>query len=156
MKYKQSGFTLLEMLIYMGLSAIFLVSLSQVFVMIANVRLGAQALSMVQQDGQYLLSRLNYDISNSQTISTPAIGQTSNTLVTNSFTYSLNNGDLEITDSSGTEALNSSESKISNLQFLHLGTPPKDTIQVSFTLTSVAKSLSGEEVKNFKTTLGIK
>lgn len=156
-KIPNAGFTLVEMLMYMGLSAIFLVSLSQIFVLIANIRLESEATSAVQQDGQYLLSRFEYDLGRSTSITLPPLGQNGNTLQTNVFTLALDgSGNLQLTEGALIDNLNSSNSKLSNLSFLHLGTTPKDTVQVSFALTSNGRSQAGPETRQFQTTLGLR
>ncbi|MBI3341886.1 hypothetical protein HY024_02080 [Candidatus Curtissbacteria bacterium] len=153
-----AGFTLIEMLLYMGLSAIFLVSITQIFVLIAGIRLDSESTSGVQMDGQYLLSRVAYDVSRSGSITAPLAGQSGTTLTTNLFTYTydLSSGNLQITEAGNTDNLNSTNSKVSNLTFTHLDPAPKDTVQVKFTLTSVGTSQKGPETRTFQTTVGLK
>jgi len=156
-KFKR-GFTMIEMLIYMGLLSMFLVVLSGMFVSILQVQLDSETTAGLQQDGQYFLSRLAYDLERpSNTVTTPAAaGQNSPSLVSNLFTYGQNGSNFQITDSVGTDNLNSNETQVSNLKFLRLGNGAKDTIQVSFTLKSVAKRQSGQESRNFITTVGLR
>ncbi len=96
----KAGFSVVEMLIYMGVSAIFLVTLTNLFVLIANLRLESEATSAVEQDGQYLLGRIAYDVARSHSIISPALGSQGNTLQTDLFTYSLSpDGKLQTKDS---------------------------------------------------------
>ena len=117
----RAGFSVVEMLIYMGVSAIFLVTMTSLFVIIANLRLESESTSAVEQDGQYLLSRIAYDVARSNSITTPAVGVQGNKLITNLFTYSLSaDNKLQITDSTGIEPLSAADTTISNLNFHHL------------------------------------
>ena len=70
-------------------------------------------------------------------------------------TYALNGGNLQLTDGSGTATLNGSETSISALTFQRLGASGgKDTVRVSFTVTSKAQAKSGASVQTFTTTVG--
>src|SRR5258708_14824797 len=68
----ERGFTLVEMLIYMGIFSLMLIALTQIFTSIIDVQLESQSNGSVSQDGQYILSRLSYDISRAQDIATPS------------------------------------------------------------------------------------
>jgi len=56
------GFTLIEILIYMGLMAALIIVLTNVFVTVLETQLESSSTSVVEIDGRYLLSRLIYDI----------------------------------------------------------------------------------------------
>lgn len=153
--FKKAGFTVLEMLIYMGVSAIFLVTLSSLFVIVANIRLESEGSSAVEQDGQYLLSKIAYDVARSQSITVPGVGLQDAILTTDQVTYSLSpNGKLQITDSLGTDTVSATGTTISNLNFQHLKSGTGDNVKVSFTITSVAVRQSQPEVRQFQTTMG--
>lgn len=152
----KAGFSVVEMLIYMGVSAIFLVTLTNLFVIIANLRLESESTSAVEQDGQYLLSRIAYDVARSHSITSPALGSQGNTLQTDLFTYSLSpDGKLQVTDSVGTDTLSGTGVTISALNaFQHLKSGSADNVKVSFTITSSVVRQSGPEVRQFQTTVG--
>src|SRR3989344_6301854 len=67
----QKGFTLIELIIYMGLLVILLSVLTSIFMSSLDVQLESQANSAVEQDGSYILSRLAYDIHRAEAISIP-------------------------------------------------------------------------------------
>src|SRR4030042_5852170 len=67
----QKGFTLVEILLYMGLLAILLVVLTEILVSILAVKIEFEATSSVEQDSRFLLSRLFYDINRASAITTP-------------------------------------------------------------------------------------
>lgn len=159
-KTKQKGFTLVEMLIYMGLLSIFLITLTDIFVSILDVKAESEATSAVEADSRYIISRLAYDISKASVVSQPAsLGATSNSLVMVAggvtYTYSLNGHNLQLVNDSGANNLNSSESNLSNITFQRIGNNGgKDTIQVIFTINGATQRVAGEETRTFQTTLG--
>lgn len=146
---KKSGFTLIEMVIYMGLLSVMLVVLTQTFTSIIQARLESQTTSNVVQDANFIINRFMYDISRATAVSAPSTygTPTNNLAITvggNSFQYAVSNGKLELTTNLGTDALNSLETTISNLQFNKIGSNNVDTVQITFTLASVALKSSGE------------
>src|SRR5260221_10945575 len=76
----QRGFTLMELLLYMGIFSVLLVVLMQLFTSILSLHAESQATSSVDQDGNFALMRLAYDIHRSSSIVTPALGASSRTL----------------------------------------------------------------------------
>lgn len=156
----QGGSTLVELLLYMGLLSIFLLTLTDIFVAILEVRTDSAATSAVVEDGRYLLARLNYDISQATTISTPANGgDNSPTLVLviggTNYTYSLSSNNLVLTNNFGSNNLNSSETRLPSLNFQKLtnGTG-SETVKINFTIASVTTRKKGEESRSFQTTVG--
>ena len=158
--HKKRGFTVIELLIYMALLTGFLLILTRVFSSTLDIQLDSEANSSIQQDSRYILSRLTYDIQRAQAVTTPAaIGGSGSTLaltisgVTNTYTLSGNN--LTLTNASPAAQLNSQNSSVSAVLFKRIGNAGgKDTVQLSFTLTSVVKRLQGSDVKSFQTTVG--
>src|SRR3989338_3288431 len=101
------GFTLVELLIFMGMFTVLLAVLSQVFGMIVDARLESESTSSVVQDGNFLLNRFMYDIARTNTINTPStVGSTDTTLYLTidgvNHLYVLNAGNLELTANSVT------------------------------------------------------
>src|SRR5689334_20376440 len=106
------GFTMVELLLYMGLLAIFLTMLTRLFTATLDVQLGSEATGMVEEDSRYIYSRFAYDISRANAVVVPvALGISSNTLtimigsVAN--TYSLSGTNLMLANNLGAGALNS-------------------------------------------------
>src|SRR3989344_7005102 len=128
----QKGFTLIELIIYMGLLVILLSVLTSIFMSSLDVQLESEANSAVEQDGSYILSRLTYDIHRAQSIATPAIGDPpagSFGLVVNgvNFTYSIDAGNnLVLQEGLGpNNKLNGYDASISNLLVTRLGNTGK-------------------------------
>lgn len=158
----QKGFTLIELLIFMGIFSILILSLFQLLTSIFDVQLESQSSSSVSQDGRYILNRLSYDIKNSTSITTPNAGSQGQTLViydgTKTFTYSLSNGNLTLTNSATgtTDQLNSFNTSVSNLNFLTLSDTEgtSKTVTVSFTINSKVIRRGGINTETFSTSLG--
>lgn len=156
----QSGFTLVELLLVMALFAMLLTMITDMFTSVLDVRKESEANAAVSADGRYILSRLSYDIAHASSVTTPAsLGASGATLaiVVNGVTqsYSLSGSSLQLTNSSGTNNLNSSETTVSAVNFQRIGNPSgKDTIRFSFTLTSVARQQQGQLTETFISTVG--
>jgi prepilin-type N-terminal cleavage/methylation domain-containing protein len=156
----QAGFTLVELLVAMGLMAGFLVVLTDVVSTTLDVQTESEATSSVSEDGRFLLARLDYDIQRATSITTPAaLGSSNSSLVLViggvTYTYALSGGNLQLTNNTGTTNLNSNDSTISGLNFQKLGNSGgKETIRASYTVTSVAQTDQGQDVRTFTTTFG--
>ena len=163
---KQQGVTLIELLLYMGIFSILLMVLVQLFGGIVNINLESQANAAVSQDGRYILNEMTYTLRQAQSYSVPIAGASGSQLVfstgSKSYTYSLSNDpvgqqNLLIYDGSSTERLNSYGTTVSGLTFTRLattGTSGKNTITVSFTLTSTTHDQKGVQTQQFVTTVG--
>lgn len=143
---------------YAGIFTILLLVLTQIFTSILDAQLESEATSSVEQDGRYVLARLTWDVHSAQDITTPSdygVPSLGLKLITNSLesTYSLSNGSLFL----GADVLNSSETGVSNLSFTRLkNNYGKDSLTIAFTLTSKTVRKGGPEIRNFKTTIGLR
>lgn len=159
---KNKGFTLIELVVYMGLFSILLIVLAEVFTSALNDRLESESTSQVVQDGRFILARFMYDINRAESIAAPAVlGEQANSLQIiisgATYTYVLNNNNLELTNNFGINKLNSGDTTISDLNFKRLGNiSGKNTIQINFTLTSKTVPKSGPEIKDFQTIIGLR
>jgi len=157
----QAGFTIVELLIYMGVFSILLVALSGVFTSIAEVQLESKSTSDVDQDGRYILAKLTHDMHNASAIVAPvALGTASTslqiTLNSINYTYSLSNGKLQVTDGTDTYDLNSVGTTVSGVTFTRIGSGTNnDTIQVDYVVTSTTQRPNGAETRSYQTTLAI-
>ena len=159
---KKSGFTIVELILYMAIMGIFLTVLTEIFTSITGSRTDAEISSSISQDNTYVLAKFMYDIQRADSIGIPsAAGLNSTSLelsidgVTN--TYALSNGDLQLTNSSGTNNLNGFNTFISNLRFTRLGSSSDtDTISIEYTITSRQSDKTGTESKSVSTTIGLR
>ena len=162
-KPTQKGFTIIEFLIYIGILSIFLIVVSQIFVSSLNLRLGEQSTSNLEQDGRFISARLIYDISRASTIDQPTSdGTSSNTLsltiAGQSYSYSLQNSNLILSDASNSDQLNGYDTTVTNLNFLRLGNPggDGDAVTFSFTLTGNYRTNLNTETRNFTSTVTLR
>lgn len=163
---KQKGFTLVELLLFMGIFSILLVILFQLFSSILSTHAESQATSSVDQDGNFILSRLAYDIHNASGITIPFLGNSCNwpiipscQLVLSNGTYAITSeGNLTLTASGNIDFLNSLKTtKITDITFTKLvNTNPgsKPSVQIKFTLQSRIIRPGGiTQTQTFQTTV---
>src|SRR6266550_3490019 len=162
-KNLQSGFTLIEQLIYMGLLSILLAVFLQIFTSILDVHLESQATSSITQDGNYILVRLAHDIRLAQKVTSPSQGASSNSSLqiidgATNYTYQLTGNNLTISVNGATpDNLNSVSTKVSSINFTNLGNNAsglKNTVQIAVTLKSVTQRINGKiQTETFQTTV---
>lgn len=160
---KQSGFTLIEILLYMGIFSILIIVLFTLLTSIFDVQLESKSTASVSNDGRYILNRFAYDIGRADSISSPiSTGSQSLSLefITGgtTYTYTLSNGNLMLTNNTlgATDQLNSFNTFVSDVNFLRLSDTNAiyDTVSFSFTLVSKTQRRGGEVMRSFKTTIG--
>lgn len=160
----QKGFTAIELIMYMGIFTILLVIFFQIFTSIFDVQLESQAANSVSQDGRFVLARFLYDMQRAQVVTIPAsLGTQASSLQLTinsvSYTYSVSNGVLNLTNTSTgtTDALTTSNVTISNFHATRLnGTSGLDTVQIIFTLTSTTLQHGRTDSQAFQTTAGLR
>ncbi|MFA9288340.1 MAG: PilW family protein [Weeksellaceae bacterium] len=162
-KYQsKNGFTLIELVIFMGLFSILLLALTSMFTALTSAQIETQAYSAVQSDSQYLVNRLHYDISRADSITTPAsAGTTATSLVLviggQTQTYSVSNGVLSLTTPTGTVRTHSPRTTISNLLFRRIGnTSGRHSLQITATITTTISQPGPAETTDILTTVGIR
>ncbi len=159
---KHRGFTVVELLIYLGLLAIFLVVLLQIFVATLDLSTESAGTGAVEEDSRYVLARLSYDIGRAAQIDLPAtIGETVNVLqlTVGGVVYRYANiaGALTLSDGAGTDRLTSSETTLTNISFQRLGNiGGKAAVKITLGLSSVAPRPGTAESKTVQTTVGLR
>lgn len=152
-----SGTTIVELTLYMGLLSIFIIILFNLFTAILSTQTRSVAVSLVQTNGNFLLTKLTSDINRADSIVLPlAIGASASSMVlkvgTTNATYSISNGRLVIADGSGSNNLNDSDTTISDFVVIKLGNAGgKPGLQISFTITSNVVDNSNIKTKTFQT-----
>lgn len=150
---KRTGFTFIEILIYMGLMTVLFTVLGTIFLQILDMQQESESTSFMEANGRYVLSRLAYDIRRASAVTAPALGVTSPSLALvvggTTYTYAVNGDHLDLTVNAVTDQLTSYGTQISNFSVTQLGTVSgKNTLKVSFDITS------GTETQNYSTTVG--
>ncbi len=166
---KYRGFTLLELVIYIGLLGTFLVVMSQVFIAILGTKLHSDSSAGVAQDGAYMLARLSYDIHRASRIVSPVLGDSDSTLIleatesgaVRTYTYTLTNGLLMLSDGINSDRINGGGTTISQFVVTRIGnsdTIPnaKDTLRIALTEESTYTRSSGTETMTFQTAIGLR
>ncbi len=156
-RMQRTGFTLLELLIFMGLFSVILVVLSSLFAATVQQQLETQGMSAVESDTAYILGRLQYDFDRADAVVTPAsYGDITDTLTLDingqDFTYTINGNSLELTNPTGSFQLQSTRSIVSSLSFQKIGnTGGNPTVRVQMTVSSVAENATGAETSQIDT-----
>ena len=159
---KSAGFTLVELLIYMGLLAVIILVFTEVFISIIDNQLSSRNASNVADDGRYIYSRFIHDVNRAESITQPSeFGSTSAALTlvigSQNYTYSLSNNNLTVTDPEGSHALNGYGSSISALLFTKVGTSnSKSTVKINFTVNGVTTTRGILDQQSFQTTAGLR
>lgn len=160
MKKLQRGFTIIEMTIYIGLMSILILVLTRIFISALDTQVESESVTNVQQDGRFILARLNYDISLASSVTSPAsmgAQASSLTLVRDgqTITYSLANGDLTRTDSQGSARVNYENVDVEEASFQKIGnTGGKPTVVVNLRLSSMASMGTLGETDTFRSVIG--
>ncbi len=153
---KKSGFTIVELILYMGLFSIFITVLTSIFISILDVQTKSESTSSVQQDSRFLFSRMIYDIHRASTINTPAsAGQTSQSLTLviggSTYTYALTGEALTLTVDGVTESLSGYATQVSGFSVTRIGNPTgKHTLSLNMTVTDQTES------KSYQITVGLR
>src|SRR3989344_3984382 len=157
---KRTGFTLIELSLFMGLFMIIIGVLMTLFSSIVQKQLEVQSVSAVEADSKFILSRLSYDIQRSDAIVVPSsLGDTTTSLVLSidgdTYTYDLSGGIVQLTAGGQTSALNSIHVTVPNISFKRLGnTAGTHAIELIYTVTSVVSRTQGPETKTVQTVIG--
>lgn len=141
-----SGFTLVELLLYLGLAAVMLLAISVFLAMMLASRVKNQTVAEVQQQGSQVINLITAAIRNAEAVNAPALGAASSVLSLDAFgsindptVFDLASGVLQIKEGSGAVVpLTSARLTASALNFQNLsrsGTP--GNIRIQFTLSYV-------------------
>lgn len=147
----QSGFTMIELLMYLGLYSILIIIVTQLFLTLIESRTETENLTRLQQESRYITQRLTYDIRRADQITQPAqVGQSGNQLELsingNTLRYQVNmNGFLELVSPSGTASISS---QVTASQFLVQKTGStglSDGASIRLLLTSPQLTVQGQD-----------
>lgn len=166
MKYKiknfklSRGFSLVELLVYLALMSIFLMTLLNIFTTTLKTKLASESTSGISQDSRYILSKLSYDVNNADSVALPLLGSSSASLQLvssgSASTYGLSAGNLVKTTGGISTNLNGINTQLDSISFKNIGNPGgKPTIQIVFTVRSkIIIQGGGTESQTINTTVG--
>lgn len=157
----KKAFTIIELIIFMGIFSILIYILSDIFIISLKTKTEGEVTSVLNQDARLILFKLSSDINNANAILSPDLGASSSTLrlilygEEETIKLDTTNHNIEIVDSSGTNILNNINTKITNLAFTRLGNPDgKNTIRIILEIGS--KNNRSSEVINLDTAIGLR
>lgn len=145
----KKGFTLVELLLYLGLSAIMILVIATFFQTMLSARAQNQVIAEVEQQGAQVIQRITQTIRNADNITSPAIGASAASLTldmapvgVDPTVFDLSSGVARVTEGAGSPvALTNTRVTVSGLTFQNLSrasTP--GTVRVIFILTHVNPS----------------
>ena len=160
---RQSGFTLLELILYLGITSILVVSVSFFFISLLQARVKFQTISEVEQQGEQVMQQITQTVRNSSSITSPATGATTAALTvvvpTGSLSpsvFDLSGGVIRITEGAGAaQPLTTTAVTVSGLSFQNLTRPTtQGVVRISFTLTRANPGTKNEYsyTKTFRST----
>ncbi|MEI7451934.1 MAG: prepilin-type N-terminal cleavage/methylation domain-containing protein [Candidatus Falkowbacteria bacterium] len=156
----KSGFTLLEILLYIAITSILMLAVSFFMAMLLEARIKNQTIAEVEQQGLQVMQIITQTTRNATIINAPSIGTSSSTLSVNTYittttptVFYLASSTIRMTESSTAAVdLNNGRVLASNLLFLNLSRSSSTPggVRIQFTLSSV--NTSGRNEYNFTKT----
>jgi len=160
-KINQKGFTLIELILYIGIASFMLLVVFLFVSQILEVRTKGQVIAEVEQQGYWAVQVITQAIRNSKApINLPAVASSGPSLsltmadgTKNPTAFSLSSGAILMSESGGsTIPLTNSNITISNLNFQNLtANGTKGNIKFSFDVNYNSQAGSGYEFKYLKT-----
>lgn len=157
------GFTIIELLIYIGLFAVVIGGAMTASYSIAESSGRAETRAMMQEEGNFLINKMQWILSGVKAVTEPAVGDTGTTLSVvkwdpaepSPLVVSAVGTELLLKRGAGTAApLNSDSVAVSDFRVRHLfdgGTDP-ESVEVSF-LLSAKTPTGGSVTQSFETTV---
>lgn len=145
-KNKSGGFTLIELILYVGIASILLLAISFFLAMLIQSRIKNQTIAEVEQQGLQVMQIITQTARNSEAITSPAPGASASLLtldvinVANDPTvFNISSNAIRVTEGINSAiALTNSRVNVSNLTFQNLSranTP--GAIRIQFTITHI-------------------
>jgi Tfp pilus assembly protein PilW len=142
----KKGFTLVELLLYLGLAAAMLLAVSVFLSVIMQSRIKNQTVAEVEQQGWQIMQLMTQTIRNSEAINSPSAGGTASTLSlqqtsapVNPTIFDLSGTTIRITEGTGSPIdLNSTKVEVSALNIENLSrTNTSGNIRIWFTASHI-------------------
>lgn len=145
LKFKENrGTTVVELLIYLALLAIFMTVLLDVFVTTLNFKLQSESVSTLNQDSRFIYEKMAYDIYNADSFTVPSAAELDFVSGGSTIKYTVSGGDLL----RGGSKINGNDTKIDSVSFIKID----NTVKVLLTLKSQINLPSGIKIQSFETT----
>jgi len=143
---KKEGYTLLELLLYISLYSIIMLSVMALLLTLLEVRVKSRTLAEVDQQGVQIVQLITQSLRNADNVNSPAAGATAALLSLDMpgtsldpTVFDLSNGIVRISETGGAAVvLNNSQVTVSNLTFTNLTRPgTAGNVRVQFSVTYV-------------------
>ena len=133
------GFTLVELLLYVFIASIILLSLVSLIALLIQARVKNQTISVVEQQGSQIIQLISQEINNAKVIVSPVVGTNSSALQFQDINgqteqISLVSSTLYLNKNNTNYFLNPNTVQVSNLQIKNLGVATHDSIKIQFDL----------------------
>lgn len=140
----QRGFTLIELMIYMGLLSIFLFVMTDLLASTLDIRANSTSNSAVVLEAEYLRRRLEYDVHRSTAISAPSTGASGSTVSLtiggSTYSYASSSGSLVLTTGGVSYPLTNDAVQLTSFSVSRVGNGnANDTLRFAFTLDSTTQ-----------------
>ncbi len=159
----RSGYTLIELLVFVAISAIAIVAFVGILIVVLRLQVGQSSSAEVQTDSTALLQQIQYYVQNASLVDIPMDTPTSTLLLRmgngsvdpTTITLSSSTGMVYIQQGGGTpQPLTSNRIVISNLTFTRHSNPPAhDSVSIAFTATLKTTNLQQLFSQAFNTTV---
>ena len=156
----RKGYTLVELLVFLAISAVALVAFIGILVVVVRIQVQQSSSGSVQQESAALLQQLQYYVQNSSLVNIPidtptstlSLRMSSSTLDPTTITVN-GNGTVFLQEGSATSTpLTSSRVVVSNLSFVrHVNLSSKDTVSISFTMAFNTQNIQQIFSRSFQT-----
>lgn len=140
----QKGFTLVEMILYVAICSILLLTISSFLSFLLGARVRSQAITEVNQQGFQVMSLITQTIRNGRSIQVPSIGTSSSTLAVttgnvllNPTVFDMSSTTIRIKEGSKIALpLTNSRVRLSGLTFQNIssGSSTEKIIRISYTI----------------------
>ena len=144
--HTNDGYTLIELLLYIAMTAVLLTGLMAFFGMTLSVRVKNESMNEVEQQGQFVLSTLLQSVRNAESITTPAVAASSTSMTlttadsaTNPTVYSISGTSLQIKEGTSA-AINLTNNNVAVTNFMVKNasrTSSSGSVEISFTLSTL-------------------
>jgi Tfp pilus assembly protein PilW len=164
---KQSGYTLIELLLYVVIVGSLLTATSLFFSAATSARIKSQSVSEVEQQGTFAMQYMARTIRNASAVTAPAIGASANQLTTTVPTanlsptiFSLSGTTLQVKEGAAAAVpLTSGDVQVTSLTFKNLSrSATAEVVQISMTLirTNTAGRNEYDYSKTFTTSAAVR
>ncbi len=161
------GFTLVEIILYIGTLTILLTSLSIFLVYLLDARVKFTTITEVEQQGYFVLAQITQTVRNAEGINSPALGSSGSTLsvdvidaIDDPTIFNPSGALIQVTKGTSSSVdLLSDNIEISGLTFTRVGNGiGKGAIKINFTLTHINSDDRNifEYEKDFQTTVSLR